>query len=343
MRGVRKGIYNGFSTRIIPFFVCLAIIISCPLSAYALNTDLVADEVYWIDKGNEINYDRDDYFAGFSKYIADENEGCFYLFTRFTDYRIDTGSKENITFAFTIENEMNSYYFQIDKDGIVNSSSQNAIDAVDVYYNFDEASCKRQGGGVYIAFKLRNAADRVLKNYICCEYSCGLNVTYNIFENICLDMYVPTTAKSTSQKAVKQTTSKNNSSKATNKATNATENKLNASNDAKESSTKFSGSGTVYSSQSSSNNTAKFSAAGQSSDTQVNNEVTGTKETDSDTIRENNDSALAMSNENVKPSLSQQAKMMIVIFAVLFVVGVVCVIIGLVNHKKGNADDAEEQ
>lgn len=207
MKKIENPFLYFFLGKIILSAVFLSILLT-PFSAFALNTDLVEDELYWIDRGTQINYEKDNYFEGFSKYIADEDEGCFYLFTRFTDYRIDKNSNENITLAFTIKNNVNTYSFQVDKDGTVNSTSQNTLNSVEIYYNFDEASCKKQGGGVYVAFKLKNNTDRKLNNSVSCEYSCGLNCTYDLLSNISLDMYVPTTTKSTTQKTAKQTTKK---------------------------------------------------------------------------------------------------------------------------------------
>lgn len=314
MKGLKEQLCAGFSRKVIPFFIFVGVVFT-PFSALALNTDLLEGEVYWIDKGQEINYTADDYFQGFSKYITDEEEGCFYLFSRFTDYRIDPSSKDNITLSFTVKNELNSYVFQVNKDGVTSNSSRNAVDAIDIYYNFNEASCKRQGGGIFIAFKLKNDADRALKNTISCEYFCGLSCTYDLFSSIILDMYVPTTTKAESQKTSNQTPAKETTSKS---------NKVQTT---KEQSTKFSASGS-----SSTGDTTKFYGGAVSSISSTASSV----ESDSVDSAGEVDSEKNFSSDSYDKSstLSKQAKILIAIFAVLFSLGTACVVIGTVNSKK---------
>ena len=335
MKKTENPFFYFFLGKIILPAVFLSVLLT-PFSAFALNTDLVEDELYWIDKGTQINYAKDNYFEGFSKYIADEDEGCFYLFTRFTDYRIDKNSNENITLAFTIKNDVNSYYFQVDKDGTVNSASQNTLNSVEIHYNFDEASCKKQGGGVYVAFKLKNNTDRKLNNSVSCEYSCGLDCTYDLLSNISLDMYVPTTAKTTTRKTAKQTTTKKNTSAAASKSSER-------DNAGSENSTKFSGSGTTASSgRSSAGSFAKFSA--DTSDIQSDSQALSGEETQIAGSRDaqSNDDALEITPQNSETKLSGQAKLLIIIFAVLFVLGVICVMIGTVHSKKKD-ENAEKE
>lgn len=335
MKKTENPFFYFFLGKIIPPAVFLSVLLT-PFSAFALNTDLVEDELYWIDKGTQINYAKDNYFEGFSKYIADEDEGCFYLFTRFTDYRIDKNSNENITLAFTIKNDVNTYYFQVDKDGTVNSTSQNTLNSVEIHYNFDEASCKKQGGGVYVAFKLKNNTDRTLNNSVSCEYSCGLDCTYDLLSNISLDMYVPTTSKTTTQKTAKQTTTKKNTSAAASKSSER-------NNAGSKNSTKFSGSGTTASSgRSSAGSFAKFSA--DTNDVQSDSQALSGEETQIAESRDaqSKDDALEITPQNSETKLSGQAKLLIIIFAVLFVLGVICVMIGTVHSKKKDEDEEKE-
>lgn len=334
MKKTENPFFYFFLGKIILPAVFLSVLLT-PFSAFALNTDLVEDELYWIDKGTQINYAKDNYFEGFSKYIADEDEGCFYLFTRFTDYRIDKNSNENITLAFTIKNDVNTYYFQVDKDGTVNSTSQNTLNSVEIHYNFDEASCKKQGGGVYVAFKLKNNTDRKLNNSVSCEYSCGLACTYDLLSNISLDMYVPTTSKTTTQKTAKQTTKKNTSAAASKSSER--------DNDGSENSTKFSGSGTTASSgRSSAGSFAKFSA--DTNDIQSDSQALSGEETQIAGSRDtqSKDDAFEITPQNSETKLSEQAKLLIIIFAVLFVLGVICVMIGTVHSKKKDENEEKE-
>ncbi len=321
MERFRAGLFG----KITPFIIFL-LIISVPVSAFAVNTDLVEDELYWINKGNIIQYNKDDYFEGFLKYITDEDEGCFYLFIRFTDHRIDVDCKENIALGFTVKNEENTYSFQVDKDGVINSPSKNSLDAFDVYYNFNEASCKKQGGGVYVALKLKNADDRRLNNSISCEYYCGLSWNYNLFDGINLDMYVPVTAKASTQKTEKKTTTEKETTKKKTTVKSKTEKAV------KESSTKFSGTGKSYGT--SRNETTKYSGSQDYTKEKEFESVNAEDAAESNIINESHEEYKAESTAAVKQGMSQQSKLLLIIFGVLFTVGVICVIIGSANGNK---------
>lgn len=322
-----KGRFMYFFRKIIPLFVCLAVML-IPFSAAAVNTDLVEDEVYWIDRGETVNYSSS-YFQGFSKYIADEDEGCFYFFTRFTDSRIDMDSNDNITLGFTVKNDSNYYSFKVGKDGILDNQGQNLSDAIEVYYNFSEASCQRQGGGIFVAFKLKNKTDRTRKNSISCEYYCGLDISYNLLDDVELDMYVPETQKSTSNKTTKAaaqaSTKSNNTKSTTSKEKNTAE-----------SSTKFSGSGDKLSTTAS-NKSSKFSGSAAAANTE---------QTSNENSVSLNESVQLHSAENYnsigeKQSLSVHSKLLIAVFAVLFSLGVICIIIGCAKNK--NPETVKEE
>ena len=321
MERFRAGLFG----KITPFIIFL-LIISVPVSAFAVNTDLVEDELYWIDKGNIIQYNKDDYFEGFLKYITDEDEGCFYLFIRFTDHRIDVNCKENIALGFTVKNEENTYSFQVDKDGVINSPSKNSLDAFDVYYNFNESSCKKQGGGVYVTLKLKNADDRRLNNSISCEYYCGLSWNYNLFDGINLDMYVPVTTKASTQKAEKKTTTEKETTKKKTTVKSKTEKAV------KESSTKFSGTGKSYGT--SQNETTKYSGSQDYTKEKEFESVNAEDAAEGNIINESHEEYKAESTAAVKQGMSQQSKLLLIIFGVLFTVGVICVIIGSANGNK---------
>jgi hypothetical protein len=243
MRFVLRLLRNGFC-KVVPFVVCICIL-ACPLSAYALNADLVEHETYWIDCDNQIIY-KSSTFNGFTKYVVDENEGSFYLFSMFTDSKLDKACQENITFTFTIKNDVNTYYLQVDKNGMLNTSSKNSADAIELCYNFDDASCKRQGGSVFVALGLKNSTDRQLTNHISCEYSCGLSNTYVMFDDIDLDMYVPTTTKQSKEKSATQSTTKSKATKQSTTAKSTTE-KSTTAKSTTQSTTKFVASGSVSS------------------------------------------------------------------------------------------------
>lgn len=323
MKGLKERLFAGFSLKIVPVLIC-ACILFVPFNAFAVNTDLVQDEIYWIDNGNIINYTKDSYFQGFTKYISDEDNKCFYLFSRFTDYRIDTLSNENITLSFTVKNDVNTYMFEVDKDGVTNNSSRNATDSVNVYYNFDEASCKKQGGGIFVALEFKNPTDKILKNTISCEYSCGLNCTYDLFDYIVLDMYEPQATKASQQKTTKASTSK------------ATTQRTDNSQEVKEKTTKFSGTGT-YGGNASTGIVTKFYANTVKS-AQESSDISDVPDAEGESSVQDfqNDTFNGKST-----GLSTQAKVLVAVFAVLLAAGGACVAIGAANSKKADKEKEE--
>lgn len=323
-----KGWFKRFFAKIIPLFLCL-FIVSAPLSAYALDTGFVDDERNWIDKGDTVNYNSE-YFQGFSKYIVDCDEGCFYFFARFTDYRIDTESDENISLGVTVKNDVRSFYFKVDKDGIINGEKEDA----EVYCNFSEASCQRRGGGIFVAFKLKNKTDRTQNNLISCEYYCGENLTYNMLDGISLDMYVPQTQKSTSDKTAKTTTRKELKVSST---------KSTSSESVIDTSTKFSGTGTAANRDVNKNTDGLYNDTTQFSGSNVNSE---TQDSNFQNIESYESNALAdiggsYDNGNTVQTMSIHSKLLIAVFAVLFSGGVICIAIGSFNKKNAEKDQTE--
>ena len=166
-----------------------------------------------------------------------------------------------------------------------------------------------------------------LGDSISCEYYCGLNCTYNLLDSVHLDMYVPTTVKTTKAKTTKQTTSKK-SRKTETKA------KTNTSKTIKETSTKFSGSGNTSADKKTSAPATKFSgSANEIADDVVTEEILQSEESNNENV-EKRESFSGISAQNSSTELSYQAKLLIIIFTVVFVVGVICIIIGTVNSKK---------
>lgn len=322
-----KGCFVCFFRKIIPLFLCLLIVLT-PFSVYALDTKLVEDEISWIDRGETVTYKSDDYFQGFSKYIADSDEGCFYFFARFTDYRIDTESDENIALSVTVKNDVHSFTFKVDKDGIVGTS-----DDVEAYSNFSETSCMRQGGGMFVAFKLKNKADRTRNNLISCEYYCGDHLTYTMLAGVSLDMYVPQTQKTVSDKTTREMPQKNASANNTNPASEAE----------KEHSTKFSGTGKISIGNTDEtaadvqNSPSKFSGADTAGEADENFAAQDWNYKSS----EQSDMGQNYDRVNMTQAFSLQSKLLIAVFAVLFSVGIICIVIGLVNKKNAEKDKTE--
>lgn len=243
------------------------------INAYALNDNYIIDEYHqWLEVDNRYDYNKtDDGFDGFLKSVSDEKSGCFYIFFKFFDTRISDSYDENIILTFTIENDVNSYCFSLNSGGFINTG-QNDKNAVNVISNFDNFSCSSMGGEIFIGFQLKNSADRVLANYISCDYAAGVNTISPLFENEILDMYEePTekaeTAKNKSEKTAssKEKTVKSNTAKSSTAAAKSNSDSKSNKGDA---STKFSGRG-IYSSKTESDNSDEV----QKSETVLSQEV----------------------------------------------------------------------
>lgn len=306
--------------KLAPVLLCL-LIFSTPIQSYALNSDMVEGERYWIDQKVQISYQEHNYFNGFTKYIADSDEGCFYFFTSFIDRRINKMCDDNISLSFTITNQKNTYYFQLDKDGILESTTQNTIKALDIRSNFDEASCQKQGGNIYVAFEFKNSDDKKLSNTISCEYNCGLNCTYSLLDGVKLDMSSGEIAEKTSEK------NKNgNAADITTKKSKSNDSE--SASSGSEGSTKFSGSGSVASNEESN---GEFSF---NNDGNITNNTQETEVTQGDYNTNYSNSQANASAANSKTGLSVISKILIGAAAVFFTSGVICVVAGIVKAKK---------
>lgn len=307
-----------------------ATIISVPFSAFSL------DERYILEKGKEENYwstidgeiwgDGDEY-SGIVKYIIDEENGCFYLCFNFYDYKLDTNCDDNIALGFTITNKNREYYFSVDKRGFTNKSTEGIDDYINICYSFDDASCSRNGGDIYLGFELKNKADKSVLNHISCQYYCGDIVRRTIFDDLTLDM--------SSNQSAENTTKNSSSEKAT--SSNNKE-KLNDS----ESNTKFSSSGTISnnSNSSSDNDSGKFSS-GKSNSTgsefgdDENSEIFSASADNQQVEDTENQSALTYSQER-----SDSVKIIIAVSTLIIIIGIICVLTGIFykSKKKENSN-----
>lgn len=329
-----KGIQR-FFTLVISLFVCFCIVFT-PAIALAYNPDLLDDEIYWIDKGTTVSYTSNSYFQGFTKYIANKDDKCFYLFSKFTDYRIDTSSNDNITFSFAIENEVHKYSIQVDKNGVLESSGQNVFNAFNVYYNFDNANCKKQGGGVFIALEFKDAIDKTLTNKISCEYFCGNSCTYDLFDNAVFDLYVPTTTKPSTTKS---TTAKQTDSNRLQSSEKCSSTKATVSKSTTEKSTKFSATGSY-----SINNTTRYITQGQQS--ADSNYSANMQEVISENTVEAQEEMVEDTSATLdydEIALSPTSKALIVVFGVVLVTGITCMLIGAFSNKKKSIDKEETE
>lgn len=331
MKCTVSGKFHRLFANILAITICFSLLLT-PAIAKAYNPDLLNDELYWIDKGEAITYTNDDYFQGFTKYIAHKQDKCFYLYASFTDYRINPSSSENITLSFNIKNEINSYSIQVNKDGIADSSSQNAANAFNIHYNFDSANCDRQGGVIFVAIEFKNQADKALTNSISCEYFCGNSCTYDLINGVVLDLYVPTSTKATTTKkaTTKNNNQSNNGTKSTkkNSATSSSSNTDKKSNTT-EKSTKFSATGSY------SSGTDKY-GSNQLYQGKYSNSPYANQQSSDDTI----DAQSGLINytgeidNNVASSFSPNAKTLLAVFGVLLAGGICCVLAGALSGKK---------
>ncbi len=316
-----------FRFRVVTVFMVITLIFM-PVKAYAMDENFVQNTVIWREIDSVIRYDNDG-FNGYTKYVFDDENGCFYIYLNFTDLRIDSSSNENIKLNFIIENSSESYSFSADKNGIVDEWAK---EKVSVSVNFN-ASCKNQGGKMIAGVELKDKNAKKLTNYVSCYYSCGAEISAELFENFTLDMYVPTTLKSTAEKKTttkKSTAKKNKESAVSEKNTSdkATKFSVSNTNSSKKTTTKFSAS-----------NSTKFDAASQS-----------TGEQSDDEFWENQLSSVAEINEesdveNTKTKMSSSAKAMLAVSVVLLALGVAFVAAGVLKKGKlgGNSEMEETE
>ena len=300
-------------------------VMSIPFNVFALNSDYVfgdfKEERFWSSCPSK--HIGENNFEGNVKYVADNGEGCFYFCINFKDKKLPKDSKDNITIVFTVENSVNTYLFSVDHNGITDNSTQNTVPAFEICYNFDKASCSRQGGNIYIAFELKNKVDRKLLNTISCEYYCGDYTTQLLFEDAQLDMYEPTTTKkSTSSKDV---TTKADKSKSNNNDETKTTVK------SSEKGTKFSGSKTT----SSRNASTQFFGDGIIEDDDYS----------ADEIQQNEDfehNELAKNSAQVQvygEQMSSPSKAALICGAVILLAGIICTVAGIAMRSKKEKDD----
>lgn len=324
--------------RFIPCTLAVVILLT-PVTSYSLDNDYIHDdfkvERYWskvksttVGDGNE--------FSGIIKCIEDEENGCFYLYFRFFDYKLRPNSGDNITLNFTVTNQNKEYYFCIDKFGFTNKSDKNIDDYFEISYMFDEASSEQYSGNVFIGFEFKNKSDKSLTNYISCQYSCGNYTRHTLFTDKKLDM--------SSQEVEKETTKNSNSQKTTAKSSennsNNKESKINGT-------TKFSGSGTINSSNDtnndSNNSSGKFSGGNGTNNINQNNDTGYTDNFNPDTQNNSNgtfgnQAVISYSNERTTP-----VKIMIIASAFIISCGAICVIAGVFSQLKSKNNEIPEE
>ena len=257
------------------FAVGFIILISFSCAAFAYDDSYLGDGRYWNDKGEVVNFSKDN-IEGCLKYYIDEKNGCAYFYLQFYDAKLSEKA-EDFHLIFTVKNSSNSYVFSVNKNGVTADAEYNIDNNFDIYYDFSEFSSKYKGGEVFVAYELKNSVDKKLNNTVECKYL-GSN-GFDIIKDIPMDMLVTTTAKTTQVKTATEKTSKETTirtttekteKEATGKSTSASGNsslKTTSKRSSAEESTKFVPSTTAKSSssgKSSADNSTKFSAFAES-------------------------------------------------------------------------------
>lgn len=234
-----KARWCNFSAALV--FVSIMLFIFSPFEAFAFDYGLVGSEYAWVDIDELISYNAEENgFDGFSKQLADEDNGCFYVYLNFYDKSLENVDDDSIILTFVVQNSEAQYMLSINRNGFVNTS-QECMNAIDIVYNFDNCSAHRCGGEIIAGIKLKNKSAKALTNTVTCIYSGGGYNDSVLFDNAMLDMYVePTTKppKATTERSVRTTTK---SSKTTTEKTT----KTSGTTAKKVTTTKFSGSGAI--------------------------------------------------------------------------------------------------
>lgn len=180
----------------------------CPSKAFALDNELLENELLWDGKGvtSLINNNGLD---GKISYICDNENGCFYLHFHFFDSRLKSKRSDEIYINFVITNEKHSYAFSVGSAGVTGENSSYVGTNFEIGYNFDKMRLKASVGEIFIGIEFKNRDDRRQKNLIDAQCYYGGNFTTELLEKAEFDMTPVQTAVETTQKqtTVRQTTS----------------------------------------------------------------------------------------------------------------------------------------
>lgn len=302
-----------------PFLIfILTLTLSFPNICYAVDTNYLSgeniEERYWSDCKNVINIGKSN-LIGNIKYIPDADNHCFYMRIQFHSTASDYDA-EKVQINLHISNSENAYNLSFSNSGKNEELIAPSNDNFKIYYSFDLYPTKRRGGYVYIGFDFKNKTDKSLNNFISCEYSCGAENTYLLFENVNIDMFEPTTQKSSS---TKKTTAK--SAKTTAKQNNKTTSKTTG---AKQNSTKY-----IPSNQYSSNQND-------------NDDIDESEEVENNSVEENKDEVVAETSIASQPHLSDTAKNLMISAGIITALGIIAIIIGLSFKPKKTDSDFDE-
>ena len=315
--------------RIIALLLMLLILLPA-VPAYALDSNYIISEYNgWLDIDERIDFEkRNAGFDGFLKRIADEENGCFYMYFSFYDVGLEGYDDDNTVISFDIHNSMNSYRISVNRNGFVNTGADEQRN-IKLIYNFDNCSGNRRGGEVFIGFELINNVDREQYNYISCEYAGGGSETSVLFENYLLDMYVEPIASESTDKPLKgdKSTTKHKSVSDKSRTTQNTGKTESVS----EKSTKYSPTGTV-SRNAKKEQYSKFSAGNVYSSSIDNNETEEEK-----TVLNEAENTVGVYR------MSKTAVIVLSVAGIMIVSGIAFVVAGIaVKSKKKESDDNSE-
>lgn len=300
------------------------LVFSVAFPAYALDRNYVISEYNgWIDVEQRIDFDKQNAgFDGFLKRIADEENGCFYLYFSFYDTELDGYDDDNTVISFDVCNDVNSYHFSVNRNGFVNTGDKEQKN-IRLIYNFDNCSGSRCGGEILVGFELLNDVDRNLYNHVSCEYSGGNSRTSVLFYDYGFDMYAETTSEPSSHassKSDKTTAVRTSSSHAVHESKTGSKDR--------ERSTKYTP-GSVLSRNGNKGQSSKFSGGNvySSNETNVNHPA--------------EDKAVV--NERVSQGIYRMSKTAVITLSaagVLFISGIVCIVAGAA--MKSSKNESEE-
>lgn len=311
-------------------------ILLTPTAAYSLDSDYIQGdfkvERYW-SKVKSVTVGKGNDFSGTVKCIEDKENGCFYIYFSFFDYKLRPDSNNNITLSFTVKNQNKEYYFCIDKFGFTNKSDKNIEDYFEISYLFDESSGAQYSGNIFIGFEFKNKTDKSLMNYISCQYYCGDYTRHTLFTDKELDMR--------SSKIDNETTKNSDSEKTTAKNYNNSNKSSSEKNNIQET-TKFTGSGTIDDNNSD-NDSGKFSSENNTNNINQNNDTDYTDKFNPDTQNGSNDTLENQPIYSYSNERTTSVKIMIIASAFIILCGVICIIAGVFSQLRNKNNKKHEE
>ena len=299
-----------------------------PMYAYAMDMVYVNNPEIWYSDSRIISMPEQNLenYSGIYSYYADVDNACFYLHISYSEKNLKEENND-IKVEIQISNNINSYVFKVDENGIVETDSE-IRKSFDTACNFGEAT--RQGQEIYLGIEFKNKADKTVDNMI--SFSVVVNgKAHNLTNGILLPLYKEETTKEKRNEkttAVKETKNKTKNTTVQNKTSKATTEKT----------TKF-----KYIASPKSNRTEKYKA----------DEVDEVYEIYSADDMDDIDDIIEMEDNNVEilteeesddSTLSSKSKILIAVAVATIIIGIVIMIYCCCKTQKAkkNEDKTEE-